>query len=81
MLSSKTERLPQTSSSDDDALTATIAERAYFKYLEGGSQPDAEVSHWLAAEAEIKAERQASGGSQLRDTRPLPVGHSRRARS
>jgi hypothetical protein len=34
-----------------------VARRAYFTYVNQGSQPGHEVQHWLAAEAELTAER------------------------
>jgi len=34
-----------------------IARRAYFSYVNQGSQPGHEVQHWLEAEAELIAER------------------------
>lgn len=34
-----------------------VARRAYFSYLNQGSQPGHDVQHWLAAEAELIAER------------------------
>ena len=34
-----------------------VARRAYFCYVNQGSQPGREVQHWLAAEAELTAER------------------------
>jgi hypothetical protein len=32
-----------------------VAKKAYFSYLNGGSQPGQEVKHWLEAEAELFA--------------------------
>jgi len=34
-----------------------VARRAYFSYVSEGSAPGREVQHWLAAEAELIAER------------------------
>ena len=34
-----------------------VARRAYFSYLNEGSRPGQHVQHWLAAEAELIAER------------------------
>ena len=34
-----------------------VARRAYFTYVNQGSQPGHEVQHWLNAEAELIAER------------------------
>jgi len=34
-----------------------VARRAYFSYLNQGSKPGQAVQHWLAAEAELLAER------------------------
>ncbi|MBP9903017.1 MAG: DUF2934 domain-containing protein [Verrucomicrobiota bacterium] len=34
-----------------------VARRAYFSYVNQGSLPGHEVQHWLAAEAELIAER------------------------
>jgi hypothetical protein len=34
-----------------------VARRAYFTYVNQGSQPGHEVQHWLAAEEELIAER------------------------
>jgi hypothetical protein len=34
-----------------------VARRAYFSYVNQGSQPGHEVQHWLEAEAELIAER------------------------
>jgi hypothetical protein len=34
-----------------------VARRAYFTYVNQGSMPGREVQHWLAAEAELIAER------------------------
>jgi hypothetical protein len=34
-----------------------VARKAYFTYVNQGSQPGHEVQHWLAAEAELIAER------------------------
>jgi Protein of unknown function (DUF2934) len=34
-----------------------VARKAYFAYENQGSQPGHEVQHWLAAEAELIAER------------------------
>ena len=34
-----------------------VARRAYFSYVNQGSQPGRDVQHWLAAEAELIAER------------------------
>jgi hypothetical protein len=34
-----------------------VARKAYFSYVNQGSQPGHEVQHWLAAEAELIAER------------------------
>ena len=33
----------------------TVAKKAYFNYLNGGSQPGQEVKHWLEAEAQLIA--------------------------
>ncbi|HEV2691745.1 MAG TPA: DUF2934 domain-containing protein [Verrucomicrobiae bacterium] len=30
-----------------------VAKKAYFSYLNGGSQPGQEVKHWLEAEAQL----------------------------
>jgi hypothetical protein len=37
-----------------------VARRAYFTYVNQGSQPGHEVQHWLQAEAELLAERNRS---------------------
>ena len=34
-----------------------VARKAYFSYVNEGSQPGREVQHWLAAEAELITER------------------------
>jgi Protein of unknown function (DUF2934) len=34
-----------------------VARKAYFSYLNEGSPPGRDVQHWLAAEAELIAER------------------------
>jgi hypothetical protein len=34
-----------------------VARKAYFSYVNQGSRPGHEVQHWLAAEAELIAER------------------------
>ena len=34
-----------------------VARRAYFSYVNEGSRPGRDVQHWLAAEAEMLAER------------------------
>jgi hypothetical protein len=34
-----------------------VARRAYFSYVNEGSQPGRDVQHWLEAEAELLAER------------------------
>jgi len=34
-----------------------VARRAYFSYLNEGSLPGRDVQHWLAAEAQLLAER------------------------
>ncbi len=34
-----------------------VARKAYFSYVNQGSSPGHEVQHWLAAEAELIAER------------------------
>jgi hypothetical protein len=34
-----------------------VARKAYFSYVNQGSLPGLEVQHWLAAEAELIAER------------------------
>jgi hypothetical protein len=34
-----------------------VARKAYFNYVNQGSRPGHEVQHWLAAEAELIAER------------------------
>lgn len=34
-----------------------VARKAYFSYLNEGSLPGRDVQHWLAAEAELTAER------------------------
>jgi hypothetical protein len=34
-----------------------VARRAYFSHVNQGSRPGHEVQHWLAAEAELIAER------------------------
>ena len=34
-----------------------VSRRAYFSYVNQGSRPGHEVQHWLAAEAEMLAER------------------------
>jgi hypothetical protein len=34
-----------------------VARKAYFSYVNQGSQPGREVQHWLEAEAELIAER------------------------
>ena len=34
-----------------------VARRAYFSYVNHGSQPGHDVQHWLVAEAELLAER------------------------
>ena len=34
-----------------------VARKAYFSYLNEGSPPGREVQHWLAAEADLIAER------------------------
>jgi hypothetical protein len=38
-------------------LPDEVARRAYFTYVNQGSQPGHEVQHWLDAEAELIAER------------------------
>jgi hypothetical protein len=38
-------------------LPDEVARRAYFTYVNQGSQPGREVQHWLVAEAELIAER------------------------
>jgi hypothetical protein len=53
------------SSAPDSSRTETtlapspdeVARRAYFTYVNQGSKPGHEVQHWLAAEAELIAER------------------------
>jgi hypothetical protein len=42
-----------------DLVTSSdeVARKAYFTYVNQGSQPGHEVQHWLAAEAELIAER------------------------
>jgi hypothetical protein len=37
--------------------TDAVARKAYFAYLNEGSRPGREVQHWLAAEADLIAER------------------------
>ena len=34
-----------------------VSRRAYFAYVNAGSRPGQDVQHWLAAEAELTAER------------------------
>jgi hypothetical protein len=38
-----------------------VARKAYFSYVNQGSRPGHEVRHWLAAEAELIAERKRAG--------------------
>ena len=42
-----------------DLVTSSdeVARKAYFTYVNQGSQPGHEVQHWLAAEAELIEER------------------------
>ncbi len=42
------------------ASAEEVARRAYFNYLNQGSLPGQDVEHWLAAEAEVIAECNAS---------------------
>lgn len=42
---------------DFTASADEVARRAYFSYLNQGSFPGHDVQHWLAAEAELMAER------------------------
>jgi hypothetical protein len=48
---------------------AAVAKKAYFSYLNGGSQPGQEVKHWLEAEAQlfggVERESQIHPGSSL----------------
>jgi hypothetical protein len=37
--------------------TDEVARKAYFSYENEGSKPGRDVQHWLAAEAELTAER------------------------
>ena len=37
--------------------TDEVARKAYFTYENEGSKPGRDVQHWLAAEAELTAER------------------------
>jgi hypothetical protein len=38
-------------------LADEVARRAYFSYVNEGSRPGHDVQHWLAAEAQLLAER------------------------
>jgi hypothetical protein len=38
-------------------LADEVARRAYFSYVNEGSRPGRDVQHWLAAEAQLLAER------------------------
>ena len=37
------------------ASPEAVAKKAYFSYLNGGSQPGQELKHWLEAEAQLIA--------------------------
>jgi len=39
------------------ASPADVARKAYFTYINEGSQPGRDVQHWLDAEAQLLAER------------------------
>jgi hypothetical protein len=67
----KHNKYPQNQKPADASLTAAaelnqnnfapssdeVARKAYFSYVNQGSRPGHEVQHWLAAEAELIAER------------------------
>jgi hypothetical protein len=42
---------------DSEPSADEVARRAYFTYVNQGSRQGHEVQHWLAAEAELIAER------------------------
>ena len=48
---------PTQSEIDSPPSPDEVARRAYFSYVNQGSRPGHEVQHWLAAEAELIAER------------------------
>ena len=51
-----------------------VARRAYFSYENQGSLPGHEVQHWLAAEAELIAERKLA---RIHGHQHPPLPHSR----
>ena len=51
-----TEELNQTAT-DFSPSPDEVARRAYFSYMNQGGRPGQAVQHWLAAEAELLAER------------------------
>jgi predicted subunit of tRNA(5-methylaminomethyl-2-thiouridylate) methyltransferase len=61
----KSARAPQAAAAAEFNSSATdfvpspdeVARKAYFCYVNEGSQPGREVQHWLQAEAELIAER------------------------
>jgi hypothetical protein len=55
-----------------------LARKAYFSYENEGSRPGRDVQHWLAAEAELTAERNLNWIFHLRKTSELAVTLSMR---
>ena len=56
---SRSDVATEANQSGNDALPSpeAVARKAYFAYVNEGSQPGREVQHWLAAEADLITER------------------------
>jgi hypothetical protein len=62
---------PQSNENESEFVPAPdeVARKAYFAYENTGSQPGHEVQHWLQAEADLIAERNAMRTHSFYDQR------------
>jgi hypothetical protein len=63
--------LPETEREEDEpASKDEIRLRAYYRYMERQGGDDDEIADWLAAEAELRQERDTGRAAEQKDERP-----------
>jgi Protein of unknown function (DUF2934) len=61
--------LPETGREDETPSPDEIRLRAYYRYMERQGGDDDEIADWLAAESELRQERDASRAAERKDER------------
>jgi hypothetical protein len=61
--------LPETGREEEPPSTDEIRLRAYYRYMERQGGDDDEIADWLAAESELRQERDASRAAERKDER------------